>query len=200
MLFFFFFPFPKLKKGDDLQNANDIGPIRAWEGDAEVPSLQVGSCARTTMGQVVACWGTPLCPNLCIMGRNMSLNPLLGCLCHVFLKKKNPTESSPLRFPGHRWVSQGLPGGPTLPQFRAKVPPCSLMQLGRELRRGKGFPCTGLGSLGVSCGDGAVPGHGWKTLPTFGEGKGLSPFYAPLLIRPACTPGRLAYFKILIRI
>lgn len=63
---------------------------QAGARDAEVPSLQAGSCARTT-GQGVACQGMLLCFNPCTMDRNLCSNPLLGYFFRIFLKK-TPTK------------------------------------------------------------------------------------------------------------
>lgn len=58
--------------------------------DAEVPSLQAGSCARTT-GQGVACQGMPFCSNPRTIDRNLSSNALLGYFLPS-LSQKIPTK------------------------------------------------------------------------------------------------------------
>jgi len=62
---------------------------QAAASDAEVPPLQAEAVPGPWRGK----WwhiGACRCPNLCAMGSKTSLNPLLGCLCHGFLKKKQP--------------------------------------------------------------------------------------------------------------
>lgn len=145
---------------------------------------------------MVARWDTPLSPNLCAMGRNTSLNPLLGCLCHVFLKKTPSTQNTkvlPSAFLAADGFHKGSLGGPSLPQFGVKAPPFS-----NETGERERDPCpwAGIprGALRRWCGAWLWVGDAaylWR-------GKGALPTASPLPIRPLCTQGRLPYFKIFI--
>lgn len=137
---------------------------QAGARDAEVPSLQAGSCARTT-GQGVACQGMPFCSNPRTMDRNLCSNALLGYFCHLFLKKAQANKKIATVL---SWVSQEFPGGSSPPQSRAKASPCSLIRLGRGIKLPS--PLHWAGVTGVPCSDGVVPGHGRKMLPTLGKG------------------------------
>lgn len=74
--------------------------------DAEVPSLQAGSCARKT-GRGVACQGMPFCSNPCTIDRNLCSNALLGYFCHLFLKKSQPNKKFAVAL---SWQRMGFTG------------------------------------------------------------------------------------------
>lgn len=142
---------------------------QAGARDAEVPSLQAGSCARTT-GQGVACPGHAILLQPTHHGQEFVFKCPPGILLPSLSEKTQPNKKFATAFPGSGWVSQGLLRGPSPPKFGVKASPCS-----NKIGEGNKVVLPTALSWGHRGCPAVVPGHGWKMLPTSGKGKGLSP-------------------------